>query len=165
MTQLEMALHQICVKSYERTFFGTVIHAPKKVCQIGRFSACLVRTTGRQVDGIANTAHPTGPSSLAIVRLGTSRSKSMIERQCTPRHATFCFGAVLAATMALQFPCRTQAMLFWDADETASGNNSATGAGLGGSGVWGSASNWFNGTGDVPWTAGSDAVFSGTAGV
>jgi len=89
----------------------------------------------------------------------------MIERQCTPRHARFCFAAALAATVTLQFPSRTQAMLFWDADETAAGNNTATGAGLGRSGAWGSASNWFNGASDVPWTAGSDAVFSGTAGV
>jgi autotransporter-associated beta strand protein len=89
----------------------------------------------------------------------------MIERQCTPRLARFCFAALLTATVALQFPCRTQAMLFWDADGTAAGNNTATGAGLGGSGAWESASNWFNGASDVPWTAGSDAVFSGTAGV
>jgi autotransporter-associated beta strand protein len=88
----------------------------------------------------------------------------MIERPCTPGHATLGFAAVLATTMALQLPGRAQAMLFWDADETAAGNNTATGAGLGGSGAWGSASNWFNGASDVPWTAGSDAVFSGTAG-
>jgi fibronectin-binding autotransporter adhesin len=74
--------------------------------------------------------------------------------------------ASVAASVGVSLlPLRTHAALYWDADGAAGGNNTTTGAGLGGAGIWGSASNWFEGVGDVPWTAGSDAVFHGTAGV
>lgn len=43
MTQPETVSHQIRVKSCEQTFFGTGIHAPKKVCQQGRLTMCLAR--------------------------------------------------------------------------------------------------------------------------
>jgi hypothetical protein len=35
MMQPEVVSQQICVKSSEQTFFGTVIHVPKTVCHIG----------------------------------------------------------------------------------------------------------------------------------
>src|SRR5690242_51252 len=63
----------------------------------------------------------------------------------------------LAATSA-------QAALYWDADATAAGDNTSTGAGLGGTGTWDVSSNWFDGANDVAWSAGSDAIFTGAAG-
>src|ERR1700722_6641116 len=59
------------------------------------------------------------------------------------------------------------APLYWDADGTATGNNPASGAGLGGSGNWDQISAlWFNGGSDVAWVNANndDAIFSGTAG-
>jgi len=72
---------------------------------------------------------------------------------------------LFTVTMLLVSPDPARAILYWDADATTAGNNTATGAGLGGSGSWGSAGNWFNGVSEVTWTGGSDAVFTGTAGV
>ena len=41
----------------------------------------------------------------------------------------------------------------------------ATGAGMGGSGTWNtSALKWYNGSADVAWVNGNNAVFWGTAG-
>lgn len=57
-----------------------------------------------------------------------------------------------------------QSALYWDADATAAGDNTSTGAGLGGTGTWDTSSNWFNGASDVAWSAGSDAIFTGSAG-
>jgi autotransporter-associated beta strand protein len=54
--------------------------------------------------------------------------------------------------------------LYWDADANPAGNNTTTGANLGGTGTWGAASNWFNGGSDVAWAPGSGAVFTGAAG-
>ena len=71
--------------------------------------------------------------------------------------------AATCAVLAL-LPLRAGAALYWDADSSAAGNNAATGAGLGGSGTWGGAGNWYNGVSDVPWAAGEDAVFTGSAG-
>jgi fibronectin-binding autotransporter adhesin len=68
--------------------------------------------------------------------------------------------AIVCAFVAV--PAR--AALYWDADATAAGDNTSTGAGLGGTGTWNTSSNWFNGTSEVPWSAGSDAIFTGSAG-
>ena len=68
-------------------------------------------------------------------------------------------------TMLVPSPHASAADLYWDADASSSGNNTTTGANLGGTGTWGSANNWFTGSGaDVAWSAGSAAVFTGTAG-
>src|SRR5687768_10350244 len=75
-----------------------------------------------------------------------------------------CCANLLAYAALLLLPIRAHAVLYWDADASPVGNNTASGAGLGGSGTWGSATNWFNGSGEVPWTAGADAVFNGAAG-
>ncbi len=62
------------------------------------------------------------------------------------------------------------ATIYWDSDATASGNNSTTGIGLGGSGTWNTSSlNWWDGTNpDSAWpnagAPGDQAVFWGTAG-
>jgi fibronectin-binding autotransporter adhesin len=59
------------------------------------------------------------------------------------------------------------AILYWDTDASTNGNNTSTGANLGGSGVWSlSATNWWDaGPGTLQsWSDGSDAVFWGTAG-
>jgi autotransporter-associated beta strand protein len=54
---------------------------------------------------------------------------------------------------------------YWDNDGVAAGSYLATGAGLGGSGTWDTSSlKWYNGSADVPWLAGGDAVFWGAAG-
>jgi autotransporter-associated beta strand protein len=55
--------------------------------------------------------------------------------------------------------------VYWDNDASAANNNSTTGAGLGGSGTWDTASSkWYNGASNAPWAANSNAVFWGTAG-
>jgi fibronectin-binding autotransporter adhesin len=55
--------------------------------------------------------------------------------------------------------------LYWDNDHNAANNNVTTGAGLGGglTGNWDTANSWYNGSADVNWIDGSDAVFWGTA--
>jgi fibronectin-binding autotransporter adhesin len=73
--------------------------------------------------------------------------------------------ALLACAGSLLSAAPSQAVLYWDSDASPVNNNSVTGAGLGGAGTWGSAGNWFNGSADTTWTAGSDAVFNGTSGV
>src|SRR3954451_15678247 len=55
--------------------------------------------------------------------------------------------------------------LYWDNDANAANNNTTTGAGLGGVGTWDASSlKWFDGSADVAWTNGNDAVFTGTGG-
>jgi autotransporter-associated beta strand protein len=57
------------------------------------------------------------------------------------------------------------ANMYWDNDGVAAGSRSTTGAGLGGTGTWNaSTAKWYNGSADVPWQNGHDAVFWGTAG-
>jgi autotransporter-associated beta strand protein len=68
-------------------------------------------------------------------------------------------GTVLALTPHLSY-----AALYWDADGMAVGNNTSSGAGLGGSGNWEAAGKWFDGASDVSWTSATDAVFIGAAG-
>lgn len=54
---------------------------------------------------------------------------------------------------------------YWDNDGSASGNNTTTGAGLGGTGSWGaSSSNWYDGTSTGMLAGNRDVVFMGTAG-
>lgn len=54
--------------------------------------------------------------------------------------------------------------VYWDHDGTAAGTYIATGAGMGGSGTWNTALKWYNGSSDVAWVGGNNAVFWGTAG-
>jgi autotransporter-associated beta strand protein len=67
-------------------------------------------------------------------------------------------------------PKAKAANLFWDSDANATGNNTVTGAGLGGTaGTWdsGTTANWFNGTSDVTWTNSNNDIayiYGGTAG-
>jgi fibronectin-binding autotransporter adhesin len=89
----------------------------------------------------------------------------MIECRTLPRRARFRLAAVVVCWVLFLFPLPSQASLYWDSDASAVGNNAATGAGLGGTGAWDSSVNWFNGASEVPWTAGSDAVFTGAPGV
>jgi len=59
------------------------------------------------------------------------------------------------------------ATLYWDADGSTAGNSAATGANLGGSGLWSSTNaNWWDTSLGTPqfWPDGNDAVFWGTAG-
>jgi autotransporter-associated beta strand protein len=53
---------------------------------------------------------------------------------------------------------------YWDNDGVATGNNTTTGAGLGGGGSWNSGIKWFNGTSNAAWTTNANAVFWGTGG-
>jgi autotransporter-associated beta strand protein len=56
-------------------------------------------------------------------------------------------------------------VLYWDNDGVAAGNNTSTGAGMGGSGNWDNASSkWFNGSSNGAWVPNNPAVFWGTAG-
>ena len=56
--------------------------------------------------------------------------------------------------------------VYWDNDGNAAGNNTSSGAGLGGSGNWdGASSKWYNGSADTPWVAQRNPVFWGGAGV
>ena len=64
------------------------------------------------------------------------------------------------------------ATIYWDSDTSATGDNTLTGAGLGGAGSWNNSLsgtpllNWYNGTSDTSWVnANNDtAAFWGTAG-
>jgi autotransporter-associated beta strand protein len=54
---------------------------------------------------------------------------------------------------------------YWDNDGVAAGSRVATGAGIGGSGTWNAtAMNWYNGSAELPWASGDNAVFAGTSG-
>lgn len=55
--------------------------------------------------------------------------------------------------------------VYWDSDATAAGNNTSTGAGMGGSGNWDTISNkWYDGASNGSWSANRNPVFWGTAG-
>jgi autotransporter-associated beta strand protein len=57
------------------------------------------------------------------------------------------------------------ALLYWDSDSSAANNNPSSGAGTGGSGTWNSSnSTWYNGGSNSAWSAGTHAIFWGTAG-
>jgi hypothetical protein len=63
------------------------------------------------------------------------------------------------------YPFRSFAALYWDSDGSTSGNSTSTGANLGGSGQWEAAGTWFDGvSSDLSWSAGADAVFTGSTG-
>ena len=71
---------------------------------------------------------------------------------------------IVFALVALT-PRPSFAELYWDADGTPAGNNTATGAGLGGTGNWDDAGKWFDGiSSDISWPAATDAVFTGSSG-
>jgi autotransporter-associated beta strand protein len=72
--------------------------------------------------------------------------------------------AATSLLLPLAVPTSVRAIAYWDPDASAANNNTSTGAGLGGSGTWSSAVNWFNGTSEIAWVSGGDAVFTGTAG-
>ena len=62
-------------------------------------------------------------------------------------------------------PLPSLAALYWDSDGSTVGNNTSTGANLGGSGNWDDAGKWFDGvSADVSWSSPADAVFTGAAG-
>ncbi len=57
------------------------------------------------------------------------------------------------------------ALGYWDNDANAANNNVTSGAGLGGSGNWDTASSkWYNSSGNSTYSANSNVVFAGTAG-
>lgn len=82
----------------------------------------------------------------------------------------FCHMKKLIAICMLSVTCSAlrAADLYWDSDAAAVGNSAITGAGLGGAGTWDAATtNWWDGVAgaDNSWSAGSVAVFKGTAGL
>ena len=64
----------------------------------------------------------------------------MTASPCRRRVAMLIVGGCLAL-----FPLRCSAALYWDSDGVTAGNNTSTGAGLGGSGNWDDAGKWFDG--------------------
>src|SRR3954469_1221556 len=81
-----------------------------------------------------------------------------------PKRQQFIRVLICCAPVALM-PHSSLAALYWDADGVAAGNNTATGAGLGGSGNWEDVGRWFDGiSSDVPWPSAADAVFTGATG-
>jgi fibronectin-binding autotransporter adhesin len=70
---------------------------------------------------------------------------------------------LLTAVVAL-VPLSSLAALYWDADGSAVGNNTSTGANLGGTGNWDGSGKWFDGSFDVTWPGAADAVLTGAAG-
>ena len=55
--------------------------------------------------------------------------------------------------------------LYWDNDANAAGNNTSTGANMGGGGTWdGASSKWHNGSSNGAWAGNRDAILWGTAG-
>src|SRR5438067_1623347 len=96
-----------------------------------------------------------------VRRLVTSEGRMRKSRKLKAISASALAFPVLAALV----PAARAATLYWDADGSATGDNTGTGAGLGGSATWSATStNWFNGASVVAWTAGSDAIFEGTGG-
>ena len=74
------------------------------------------------------------------------------------------FSSALAVCAAVIGAAHGATFLRWDPDATAAGN-SASGAGLGGAGVWNAANtNWWDGLADTIWNSSASAVFAGTAG-
>lgn len=72
---------------------------------------------------------------------------------------------LIAGAFLALIPLPSLAALYWDSDGSTSGNNTSTGANLGGTGNWESAGKWFDGfSSDVSWSAATDAVFTGSAG-
>ena len=62
-------------------------------------------------------------------------------------------------------PRPSLAALYWDADGSTAGNNTSTGAGLGGTGNWDDAGKWFDGvSANISWTSAAGAVFTGSSG-
>ena len=56
-------------------------------------------------------------------------------------------------------------LMYWDSDGAAAGNDAATGAGLGGSGIWDASSlRWYDGTSDGAHSSAANAVFWGDGG-
>ncbi|NDA79352.1 MAG: hypothetical protein EBY07_16620, partial [Actinobacteria bacterium] len=75
--------------------------------------------------------------------------------------------ATLLVVGSATAPKAQAANLYWDFDATSSGNNTTTGAGLGGAGSWTAGDlKWFDGANDVAWTdANKDvAIFTGAGG-
>ncbi len=56
------------------------------------------------------------------------------------------------------------AAMYWDNDGVSAGTYVTSGAGMGGTGTWSTTNKWYNGSAEVPWQNGHDAVFWGTAG-
>ena len=74
--------------------------------------------------------------------------------------------ACLLIASGLSIPAQA-AVLYWDTDGSGTGNNTTTGANLGGAGPWNMTdANWWNAGAGVlqAWTNGSDVMFWGTAG-
>jgi fibronectin-binding autotransporter adhesin len=71
---------------------------------------------------------------------------------------------LIACAIGALLPLSARSALYWDSDGLAAGDDTATGAGLGGSGVWDLPGKWLDGSSDVSWTRNNDAVFTGTAG-
>jgi fibronectin-binding autotransporter adhesin len=76
-----------------------------------------------------------------------------------------CAPLLIASALLALTPLPSLAVLYWDADGSAAGNNTSTGANLGGSGNWNDAGKWFDGvSSDVSWSTAADAVFTGSTG-
>src|SRR6188472_3631774 len=76
-----------------------------------------------------------------------------------------CALLLIVSALLVVTPVPTLAALYWDADGSAAGNNTSTGANLGGSGNWESAGKWFDSvSSDVSWSSPTDAVFTGSTG-
>src|SRR3954447_17788633 len=73
------------------------------------------------------------------------------------------FISLLSSTFLI--PHLSFADLYWDADGSTAGNNTSTGANLGGGGNWDDIDRGFDGvSADVSWPGTADAVFTGSAG-
>src|SRR6266545_3321552 len=81
---------------------------------------------------------------------------------------SFTLKLVSCVYLALSVASAPAATQYWDTDGSTAGNDTGTGAGLGGTGSWSTAvANWWDGSSGslVGWTEGNEAVFFGTAGV
>src|SRR5437867_1255363 len=66
---------------------------------------------------------------------------------------------LIISVLSALTPVSCLATLYWDADGSPAGNNTSTGAGLGGTGSWDAAGKWFDGvSADVSWPGATDAV-------
>src|SRR5262249_38827215 len=120
---------------------------------VGRF-----RDERSRLQGSALGFRSAAVSGLGIHRLGSVAAFAMLKGRFSPSCYTGCAPTRdimnttgrrrIVCTIAVVFvafiPHPAPAVLYWDADGTASGNNAVTGAGLGGSGSWDAAGNWFD---------------------
>jgi autotransporter-associated beta strand protein len=116
----------------------------------------------RPVGGSIGDALNTTPTNVPLVNEGQGEAISFDPNGWG--YYTVSEGGDEAVTYYNRLPPPANTVL-WDNDGVAAGSRMATGVGTGGMGAW-TATNrkWYNGSAEVTWVGGTNAVFWGTAG-